>query len=588
MAQRVRITNGEPAIVTLFRFSGRFLSGRPLDGEPRSNSTFLRPGTEAMQKHRERPTWWAGLPGWKRAAWRMGVSVPAVTTPIGYFMAPVATAVADGTLISGATTYGGWKTYRAIRGRKHRKQWVEPLAATLGPVIKVPPTMRATDFVTVPEDFATNEDAEIVVRVPVAYNQFDTGSRQRVSEIISAKLALEDLNVSWYLAGSEPYMVAQRAPRPPDKVTFAQARQMLDSAPDSAPVLGVGVRNRVVSVDLDAESPHILISAGSGGGKSVLVRSIVAQGLRRGAFAVICDVKRVSHSWARGLPSVEYHRTPELIHHAIIKLAAEGDRRYDVIDERGEDADVGPRIFLVLEELNATMARLQKWWQANKPQGAPRQSPAVDALGDVLFMGRAAKIHCIAIGQMMTAKATGGPEIRENFATRILARYSRNAWKMLVPEVWPAPKSSRHAGRVQVVLAGTAHEAQAVFMTNEEARTYATTGLPVATPVSASHPSHGQRLSPETVPTRPTTGDPATTVPLRLVHSDNSPQQNPPVGLRMAIDLYIPDVSLAVVRKARTRDPEFPKPVAQERNGEKLYDPQDLIRWAQNRIRSTG
>ncbi|WP_228388846.1 hypothetical protein, partial [Streptomyces jumonjinensis] len=32
------------------------------------------------------------------------------------------------------------------------------------------------------------------------------------------------------------------------------------------------------------------------------------------------------------------------------------------------------------------------------------------------------------VAQSATARALGGPEVREQFATRILARYSVNAW----------------------------------------------------------------------------------------------------------------------------------------------------------------
>jgi hypothetical protein len=59
--------------------------------------------------------------------------------------------------------------------------------------------------------------------------------------------------------------------------------------------------------------------------------------------------------------------------------------------------------------------------------------------------------------------ALGGPEVREQFYTRILARYTVNAWRMLAPEIPPAPKSAKHTGRAQVVMGGTAGEAGAVL-----------------------------------------------------------------------------------------------------------------------------
>ncbi|MER7540721.1 hypothetical protein ABTX77_39020 [Streptomyces sp. NPDC097704] len=58
------------------------------------------------------------------------------------------------------------------------------------------------------------------------------------------------------------------------------------------------------------------------------------------------------------------------------------------------------------------------------------------------------------LGQDSDAHALGGPEMRENFSTRVLVRYTLDAWKMLVPEVHPAPKPTRHPGRVQGLAPG--------------------------------------------------------------------------------------------------------------------------------------
>ncbi len=81
--------------------------------------------------------------------------------------------------------------------------------------------------------------------------------------------------------------------------------------------------------------------------------------------------------------------------------------------------------------------------------------------------------------QSATARALGGPEMRENFATRILVRYTLNVRRMLVPQVTSAPKPTRHPGRVQVVLGGIAHETQVLNLTDAEARQWAMSGVHV-------------------------------------------------------------------------------------------------------------
>lgn len=78
---------------------------------------------------------------------------------------------------------------------------------------------------------------------------------------------------------------------------------------------------RVVSVDLDADSPHVLISAGTGGGKSTILRTICCQFIHNGALAFVLDFKRISHTGARGVPGVSYCRDIAEIHDALVHLA---------------------------------------------------------------------------------------------------------------------------------------------------------------------------------------------------------------------------------------------------------------------------
>lgn len=125
---------------------------------------------------------------------------------------------------------------------------------------------------------------------------------------------------------------------------------------------------------------------------------------------------------------------------------------------------------ILLEEVNATMTQLKRYWAKTRESGDPTESPAVDALAEILFMGRQIRLHVLLVAQSATARAIGGPEMRECFSTRILVRYTLNAWRMLVPEVSPIPMPTQHHGRVQVVVRGRAHETQVLNLTNAEAR----------------------------------------------------------------------------------------------------------------------
>ncbi|MER6405949.1 hypothetical protein ABT269_20925 [Streptomyces viridosporus] len=273
-------------------------------------------------------------------------------------------------------------------------------------------------------------------------------------------------------------------------------------------------------------------------------------------------------------------------------------------------------MLIPLEEINATMKQLARYWERIRESGDPKVSPAVDALNEILYMGRQLRMHVLLVAQSATARALGGPEVREQFATRILARYSVNAWRMLAPEVHPAPKSTKHHDRAQVVIGGSARKTQVLFFTETEAREWATTGKkaadgpnPAALPTQAGPARMQKPPTPDTHPaaapadsladawsTTPTTaapdpvpapaadpGDanPAATSPAAPVDDDQA------VGLRQAHERHLPDITIAALRYARANDRTFPKPV-DKRGAELLYQVGDLKKWARNRPRAAS
>lgn len=570
---------------TVTRVVYRFVTGAHLDGKPRTDATAFRRGTKVLAPN-GRTIKWSYLSRAERAAWRLGTL--AVVSSGGYGMAVAPTVTVDSIYAAGAggVAYGAHRTRRAVRRRKHYREWVRPLHKALAASPTLAPLGISTwtdpdTYLSVPVDYATNDQAEVRMKLP---EDFSGGVLKTETErIIRDKLGISDAIVKWRVAGREPYMTIQIAPQPPKRVKWSDARELLEAAPESTPVIGVGPRNVTVSVDLDSESPHVLVSASSGGGKSVIVRVIVAQLMHNGAHAIFLDAKRHSHRWARGLENVTYCRSTEEIHNALIAAAEVGEQRNILVDDGGDEATAElPRIIIVAEEMNATINRLQEYWNTVREKSDPKSSPAVKALGEVLFMGRAVKMNVVAVAQMMTARTLGGPEARENFAIRILARYSRNNWNMLVPEIQPMPRSSRHAGRVQVCIAGTATETQVLFPSEEEARAWASSGVPadavpVSVPASQGTGSQGNEG-------RSVVGQYGT---LTLVPEPAGPPELAGVSLSQAVSDGVVSVSLAAVRRASNRDPEFPEPVGKD-GSTNLYDPADLMAWQRNRPRAVS
>lgn len=569
-------------------YLARFISGRPMNGKPRSNATFLHSGNRSLLAHRDRPSKWASLPGYKRAMWRVGVTVPIVANPIGLMSNAVATYIADGMITAAFTTYGTYRARKEIRRYRKNRQWVHPLHHAINRVIGHHEMIHPDEYLSVPDDMWTSADAELRVTLPRDFGG-DMKVKREIERIIREKLALSDTVAKWHIAGSNPYVSIRQAPRPPERVTIndmlVDGRSVMDiisSATDSAPIMGIGHRGKVVSVDLDNESPHVLLSMATGAGKSAMTRLMVMQQLAKGARIVVCDIKKTSHMWLRGMPNVHYARSVEEIHDALISINEEGMRRYETIQNADADDYVfdGQRVILVFEEFNAGLGKLKSYWSKIKEKGDQNLSPAIEAFNDILFMGRAAKIHVIAIGQLATAKALGGPEAREQFGTRILGRYSVQAWKMLVPEIWPAPKKSAIRGRVQVVIGGEASETQVIFVSDKDAKAY----------VRRAYETTSESLANVFVVDSAGTVT-QDTAPLFIRENRGVATQGQgkpglrsvgtPIGLREATT--ITGMSLTALRSARARDVEFPQSIGHSVGGEKLYRSEDLSKWARNR-----
>ncbi|MFJ4007699.1 pRL2-11 [Streptomyces sp. NPDC090023] len=613
---------------------GRFLFGRPMDGVKRTDATFWRTGTRVLPKVEGRVSRSSYRAGWKRLTFR--ISSLAALGAGGYQAgwvhqdATVATAqeiwagpdpalaVLEQTGIAAASTAAvGTAAYLALtrERRELMREWVLPLHEALVLPLRLPEQTDPRRYLHIPSNFS-EDDAVIRVDVP---GRLDF-SKDLVVDIISTKLALEGVTFSWHLAGRETYVTVKKTRKPPAKAAFKdpKVREIVAAAKESAPVIGIGSAGRIVTVDLDAESPHILVNASTGGGKSVTLRCIACQMLHHGSLVFVLDTKRISHPWASGLPGVTYCRDIADIHDRLIALGMEGRRRTRVADDLGIDADpkdIGPRLLILLEEVNATMKQLARYWEKTRESGDPKVSPAVDALNEILYMGRQLRMHVLLVAQSATARALGGPEVREQFSTRILARYSVNAWRMLAPEVHPAPKSTKHHGRAQVVSGGSARETQILFFTEAEAREWATTGKPALPAVGAqpgpvqlqkppadsltdawSTPTpelppvtepHADRdvlagaLSPTPAPAADPGGPTDHTTPPTTAADDDDQA----VGLREAAEHHLPGITLAALRFARANDPAFPDPV-DKRGAELLYRVGDLKKWARNRPRA--
>ncbi|MEU2415079.1 pRL2-11 [Streptomyces sp. NPDC013099] len=624
---------------SLARGVARVLAGRDLDGVRRTDATFWRAGTRVLPKVEGKVRSRSYKPGWRRLSFRLALGGGVAES--GYLTtrdldatretltelwenreAALATLEPGGIAAASVLTVGTAAYMVLTRERRElMREWVGPLHEALHQPLGLAEQTDPRRYLHIPKNFS-DDDAQIRVDLPTRLGF----SRDVVADLITQKLALQGVTFSWHPEGRKPYVLVKKTRKPPPTALFKdpKMRDLVAKAKESAPIIGFGAGGRIVSVDLDAESPHVLVNASTGGGKSVILRCIACQMLRHGSRVFVLDTKRISHLWARGLPGVTYCADVADIHDQLIALGREGRRRTRVADDLGIGADpkaIGPRLLILLEEVNATMKQLARYWEKIRESGDPKVSPAVDALNEILYMGRQLRMHVLLVAQSATARALGGPEVREQFSTRILARYSVNAWRMLAPEVHPAPKSTKHRGRAQVVTGGSATETQVLFFTEPEAHEWASTGLAATEPQHTALPEQpgpallhkpadspadawsdpalqpttpapapaadvladASSLPPQTAAATPAAGGPAAPA--------TSPPDPPPgdddqaVGLRQAAEHHLPGITLDALRFARAKDPTFPTSVA-KRGTELLYSVHDLKKWARNRPRA--
>lgn len=283
-----------------------------------------------------------------------------------------------------------------------------------------------------------------------------------------------------WLQGSGPYS-GMSTPQSefPSVLPMNEVTDYLAALGESEILLGVDGEGNPVTEDLDSDSPHILVSASTGAGKSAFARSMAVQRLAKGDLCVFLDIKRHSHRWAKKLsPLVHYAADASQIGDALVNVGREVHRRNAVVDAwEGplEAAPVGPPILVVFEETNATTARL-KALDKGRPEGGYR---AMDALSDISFMGRAVKVRLVSFAQMATYQASGGSEVIECYGTRVLINYSPKAWRYLAEDCGRAVPAPPEPGRGMVCRGTRAIETQLVWVPEEQAAN-AVTSSPIA------------------------------------------------------------------------------------------------------------
>lgn len=534
---------------------GRFVSGRPMNGTRRTNATFLRRADRDLTSH-GRSAHWHWLPGWQRAAWRIGLAAGALAFAYGYAVARSTTI--DSSIAAAITGIlaGIFVSHIRIRNWHLDRKIRHPLYLTASGITGHDPTDNHRTHLKIPRNYESDPKAKITYHLPYHW-EARAQDQKRLHELFVRRLGGEWDMLPHYTA-HPPRIEFIRSPAPPASVSFADILPALEKSNGNQIVLGIGTHAATASINLDSESPHVAVTMGTGGGKSSLLRLIVAQLIRHGVERVdIIDPKRISHDWARRIPGVFIHRSMGEQIAAVHEFRTEMESRYDLLEQEsgaGLTLTEFPRHALIIEEQNSWIQYAKQYWKdyrnelSSQDRGrVPADPPVISDLGFILFQGRQSRMNVISVFQRMSATASGGGDLRENYYAKLLARFSPQTWKLLVGTT-PVPRSSKVNGRAKFVLGEDDRWVQLAFITESEAQEYAA------------------RVNPAAV-----AGD-----------GGSGPEPDGPVTLREAADAKVIPLSYGALRRAKARDAaRFPAAVASAAGS--AYRPSELCAWYEAR-----
>jgi hypothetical protein len=518
-------------IFMVVRIVFRFLSGRPMSGERKTNATFFLHATTSLDPsgHAHR---WEMIPGYQRALWRLaGLYVVVMLSTVGILWPflrfdPPWWLNARIILITNVTVIGSVILWRIIRshirdhgmkivypvrewrqdsdpdtddpGRKvwtwrmwelqGRAQWekdvILPIGRALAPQLNIPRTDRAIrQVVRIPRDFHDGGIGEVLL--PDSFTGADAATERRIIRTVQARLGLREKDpvvVDFSLGGAHPRMTFHLPEKLPTLVRMTDVRMFLEAQGEWDFLYGMSRGGEVFSVSITGDTPHMALSAGSGAGKSELLKGVVAQAGRKGWFVIILDWKGESQEWAKGLDGVRYVTSTEAIHDMCVQIGEEIDYRKTLPKDHPK-----ARTLIVAEEWGITAPLLAEYWSMLRSTADPEErrtmplrSPALTAMMKLVFTGRSLGLFEALVAQRFSARVTNGnADLRESFQVIMMARWKPQTVKMLAPDVKPFPKKPKELGRWVAVDGETAVIYQAVLWTDAEAREWFTSGEPI-------------------------------------------------------------------------------------------------------------
>lgn len=253
-----------------------------------------------------------------------------------------------------------------------------------------------------------------------------------------------------------------------DIVTAQMPTKLPYKAPEDASnyrvLIGVNQRNEPRYYDFDGSYPHLLIGGISGGGKSVMLRSILTALVSGPAPDLfLCDCKGgVELGIFRRLACVKgFGTTIEDVRRLAVEIESEMQRRYAILAEDGAQSWTGKKAIFVIDELADFKSR------AGDPD-AKVKAEIKAIIARLSAKGRAAGVLLVLATQRPSADVVDGM-IKTNIAASICFRTRDTTQSRIILDGPEAADLPDIPGRF---LFQTAYNEtlQAPFLSAEEAR----------------------------------------------------------------------------------------------------------------------
>lgn len=458
----------------------RFGLGLPVFGDWQTDADWLAWGTKPLGRRPPRDLLGLRLgyrPGYQRMVFRWVLSAGGTYELVGNLYHPFevrANTAAGVAAVAGAYGYKAWKRLHQDVSEPARTALQLQLAKVLD-MSHADATASKNGDVTVvlPNDFILNDN-----------------TAKALCDVVERTMG-EELDVSWPNLLKSRTAKWSRIPEPPEHVRYDAIKEKILALPAGSLYLGADARNRDIIVNLDTETPHIGLSMGTGRGKSVALRLLLAQLAAQGADIDILDVGMISLHEFRSLPGVKVEFDVSKCWDIVTLYEQEMMERLRQLVEKDEDEwpaiiSTWRRRVLVVEELNSFHVQSQAYWDQIRTSKDRATPPVLGQLTNISVMARKVLMHLAVSSQRFEAKLISAAA-RGQMGLRIMANPSAADWRMLGEGPKPKAGYSRKPGRVVAVVGNEAVALQVGFLERKEAKQHVTTHRSALADVAPSY-----------------------------------------------------------------------------------------------------